>query len=284
MYLGGFMNYSKSDILEKINPKYKPLTRLFSERPSNIHFYTEDFAFPFVCKPESGERGRAVMVIENELQWQDCYAKLDEPFLLQEYIDWNTELGVFYFRFPNGRSGITSVTTKQFLSVTGDGNQTLEELVKNNLRAAPRVDYFRQKWNTIWHKVLPKSEEIILEPVGNHCKGTKFLNGNELISPEMVAIFDQVVAPMQEFYYGRFDIKVKELTNLYTGENLKIFEVNGANSEATHIYDPSMSLKQAYADVYKHLNLMAQICEQNQKRGIKPATISLFTKELFSRM
>jgi hypothetical protein len=284
MYLGGFMNYSKSEILEPVNEKYKPKTCFFSQRPENLEFYTPDFQFPFVCKPESGERGRAVMVIENQQQWEECFASLDEPFLLQEYVDWQQELGVFYYRFPSGKSGISSVTTKQFLTIEGNGKQTVCELVEDHLRAAPRRNYFQQKWSNIWNTVLEKNTELLLEPVGNHCKGTTFLNGNHLINSDMVKLFDQIAAPMDGFYYGRFDIKVKQLDDLYSGENLKIFEVNGANSEATHIYDPALSLSKAYSDVANQLNLMAAICNENKKRGAQPTPVLTFLKELFSRV
>ena len=41
--------------------------------------------------------------------------------------------------------------------------------------------------------------------------------------------------------------------------NIKIIEINGANSEATHIYDNKYSLFTAYKEVLKTLNHQSNI-------------------------
>jgi hypothetical protein len=46
-------------------------------------------------------------------------------------------------------------------------------------------------------------------------------------------------------------------------------ELNGANSEPAHIYDPNMPLMQAYKDLITHWKTIYKISVLNNKQGIK---------------
>ena len=72
---------------------------------------------------------------------------------------------------------------------------------------------------------------------------------------------------IEGFNFGRFDLRVSSLDNLYKGKDIKIMEVNGANSEPAHIYDPEMKLFTAYKAVFQHWNNLYEVSIQNAKKG-----------------
>ena len=56
------------------------------------------------------------------------------------------------------------------------------------------------------------------------------------------------------------------------GSNLKIIELNGVTSEATHIYDPKLSLFDAYRVLFRQWRIAFEIGDLNRGRGIRPAS------------
>ncbi|MGC3942924.1 MAG: hypothetical protein QM762_00035 [Chryseolinea sp.] len=99
--------------------------------------------FPVIAKPDMGERGFKVKKILNEHDVSKYLASQQFDFLIQEYVDLPLEFGVFYTRFPNSRKGhVTSIVRKEMLSVTGDGNSTLRELILN-------LDRAKLQWDTL---------------------------------------------------------------------------------------------------------------------------------------
>jgi hypothetical protein len=115
--------------------------------------------------------------------------------------------------------------------------------------------------------VVPSGEKVILDKIGNHCRGTTFLSGNSLINNDLITVFDRITAPMDGVYFGRFDLKVKSLNDLYTGENIRIMEVNGTTSEPAHIYDPEISFIQAQRSILFNTRLVYEIAIQNHNNG-----------------
>ena len=63
-------------------------------------------------------------------------------------------------------------------------------------------------------------------------------------------------------------------------QNIKIMEVNGVASEPAHIYQPNNSLLNAYRDVFKHLNLIYKIAQQNHQQGFKYPSFAEFKEAL----
>ena len=111
-------------------------------------------------------------------------------------------------------------------------------------------------------EVLPNGEEKELESIGNHCRGTAFLNGNDLINDQLHEVFDQICKNIPGFYFGRFDLRCSSLDDLYWGQGIKIMELNGAGSEPGHIYQPGTSIFTAYKDIFHHLNILLKISKE----------------------
>lgn len=259
MEFGGFLDYSKYKILNQIPDEFKPKTQFI---PDKKRLETLP-GFPFIVKPDLGERGVNVEVIRDKNEWEKY--PLEKDLIIQEFIDLPFEFGVFYVKFPESSGQILSITGKEFLEFESDGNSTLRNFVENNIRAYPRKDYLFQKFKDLLDTIYPKGTKILLEPIGNHNRGTMFYDASNLISNDLILKLDEISEQIDGFNYGRFDVKTSSEEDLKKG-NFIILEINGANSEATHIYDPNYNLIRAYREVKRHLDFQFQIAKMNPKK------------------
>lgn len=272
---GGFLDYSKYEILKQIPEDFIPKTEFISHKNQ----IENSPKFPFIVKPDLGERGVNVEVIRNKLDWKNYPLKKD--LIIQEFIDLPYEFGVFYAKLPNDNSGkILSVTGKEFLQFESDGKLTLRDFIDQNIRAYFRKEYLLKKFENELDKIYPKGTKILLEPVGNHNRGTMFYDASHLISEKLVQKINEISHQIDGFYYGRFDVKAKSEEDLKKG-NFIILEVNGANSEATHIYDPKYSLIQAYKEVKRHLEFQFKISKMNSKNYSEREFFKAIGKRIF---
>jgi hypothetical protein len=272
---GGFFGESKIDILKQISSTFLP-TYFFVKKESTLQEVLEmiedkQLHFPIICKPNVGERGSQVEKINDEVALEEYLKNLQEDFIIQEFITFDIELGVLYYRLPEETKGqVSSITRKEFLSVIGDGKSSIEALMQASTRARFQLETMRLRLGEKIKEVIPAGEKRLLEPIGNHCRGTKFLDNNFLMNEKLNQVFDKIALPIEGFHYGRFDMKVKSIEDLYEGKNIKIMELNGVSSEPGHIYDPKNTLWKAYRDLAKHWRIIADISIQQQKRGIQP--------------
>jgi len=227
----------------------------------------ERLEFPIIAKPDIGFRGYLVKKINSFKELKNYLIHVNENIIIQEFIPYKKELGIFYHRIPDKEKGkITSITIKRFIEVAGDGISTLSELIKKDDRAFLYLDVFENIHKEKINKVYPKGEKITLTDIGNHSKGTQFLNGNHLINNELENFINQLCKQIDGWYYGRLDIKYKNLENLLQGKDFKILEVNGIISEPTHIYDASdknASFINAVKTINNHWDIMGEIAIKN---------------------
>lgn len=272
---GGFFGESKIKILDLVPEQYLPQTlflSLYLDQDEALEkVQSSGFRFPVILKPNIGERGTAVAKIENELQFEDYWAQKKGDIIVQEFITFPIELGVLYYRYPDGSAhGVSSVTMKEFMAVTGNGQSTVKELMLAEDRFRFQLESVLAKNPTLMTYKPANGEKVLLEPIGNHCRGTKFLNGQELINLQLDQVFGEIASKMDGFFFGRFDMKVSSIEDLYQGKNIKIMEVNGTTSEPAHIYDPNYTVWKAYKDVFYHMKLVSEISVQNMRRGVLP--------------
>lgn len=264
---------SKKNILELLPEKIVPKT-LFFESPvskEEVMGRMQDSAihFPVILKPDYGERGWQVEKIEdsNELE---RYLKMNRMnILVQEFIDYPVELGIFYIRHPGNEMGsITSIVRKQLLYVTGDGSASVKELINRNPRAFLQYKNIEKRHPDLLFHVPGKGEKIELVPIANHSRGATFLNGNSLINDQLSKVIHNFAKDIPGFFYGRFDIRCQSIQDLNLGKNFKILELNGAKSEPAHIYHPGYSLREAYGVIFNHWYEMYTIAMLNKSSGI----------------
>ncbi len=224
--------------------------------------------YPFVLKPDIGQRGVGVKIIRNRDQCIEYLRANTSPLVLQEYVSGPFEIGVFYYRFPSQPRGqIFAITEKIFPEIIGDGLHTVEELIWSDSRARALATTYLKRFSDRLPQILPKGEALKLVEAGNHAQGCIFRDGAHFNSPALEACIDQISRKINGFFVGRFDIRFASVEKLRNGLNFKILELNGAASEATSIYDARNSLADAYRTLFKQWELVFAIGAANRARG-----------------
>ncbi|MDF1516370.1 MAG: D-alanine--D-alanine ligase [Lutibacter sp.] len=262
---------SKYKTIQMLPSDYSPIT-IYVEKDENIQdilpkIIKNNINFPLIIKPDIGFRGLLVSKIKNEAELSFYLKKYNSiNLIIQEFVDYKNECGIFYHRIPGEKTGkITSVTLKKYLTAIGDGYSTLLELILNNERAKHYSEYISEINKDRLQMIPILNEKVVLNIIGNHSKGTQFINGNHLINSELENFLDNLNAEIEGWNYGRIDVKYNNFEELLKGENLKIIEINGIISEPTHIYDPSKgSYFTALKSIKNHWKLIYLIGVKNK--------------------
>lgn len=266
---------SKKEIYDLIPPEFYPQTLFFKANTQAekvlIEISESGLKFPMVGKPDIGMKGMMVKKIENKNDLQEYAVNSKVDFLVQEFVPYGNEVGIFYYRYPNEENGhISGIVKKEFLAVRGDGVSTVEHLLLKSKRAVLQLPVLRRTEKEKMNTVLRNDEELVLVPYGNHIRGAKFLDDSYLIDESLTNSIDSVCKQVKGFYYGRLDIRYNAWEELKQGKNFSIIELNGAGSEPTHIYDPGHSIFWAWKEIIKHLNILYRISRLNHHPDKRP--------------
>ncbi len=266
----GFLLESKKEIYDLIPDQYYPATLFFKAntlfRDVIKEIKSSNLQYPLIAKPDIGMQGLAVKKIESDEELIAYLSASKVDFLIQEYIAYENEVGIFYYRYPNEASGkISGIVKKEFLTVTGDGISTIETLLCKDKRSVLQLATLRLSIRDRLSEVLPAGEKHVLVPYGNHVRGAKFLDESHLIDKMLTSTIDDACKQIDGFYFGRLDIRYNSWEELRNGKNFSIIELNGAGSEPTHMYDPKYSIFHAWKEIIRHLNILARISRMNHK-------------------
>jgi len=285
---GGLCGESKREILDlMLQPERDLLARYTSvvagasDVPAAERaMAAADIAYPVVAKPDIGCNGTGVRLVHTP---DDLRRYLDEfprgeRLLLQELVDHEAEAGIFYVRLPGAATGrITSITLKHAPVLVGDGRSTLRELVLADARAGQVPQLYLPRLKDRLHEVPRQGERVRLVFVGNHCKGSIFENGAHLVTPALTETFERIARAIPGFHFGRIDVRFESLPLLARGEGFRIIEINGAGSEATHIWDPRTTLREAWQAQFFHYAAAFRIGAANRAAGHRATNVrSLF--------
>ena len=230
--------------------------------------------FPCIAKPDIGGKGRGVEKLHALGDVTVYAAKIKMDFLVQEFIAYPEEVGIFYCRMPDKSDGfISGIVAKEFLIVKGDGISTLKQLLEKDPRYHFQLSALQKIYGEGLNEVLSKEEFKNLVPYGNHARGAKFIDVSHWADEGFTKKFDEICKQIPEFYFGRLDIMFSNVKDLKAGKNFSIIELNGAGSEPTHIYDPRHSLFFAWKEIARHFKLLCTISIQNHKRGFPYLTV-----------
>ena len=270
--MGGMFGESKYDVLCKLPSRYIPksaLVRVPSTKNEILNTIRKHrLKFPLIFKPDLGERGFMVERINSEADIDNYLLKMKFDFIIQDLVDLPLEYGIFYTRFPDREKGVvTSVVMKEMLTVTGNGKSTLQRLILDKDRAKLQWPKLKIVYHDRLNEVLKEGETIELVSIGNHCLGTKFLDGSHLINEQLSETFDNISKQVDGFYFGRFDLRCAQVEDLYSG-NVKIMELNGCGAEPAHIYNPGYPFTRALAVLLMHWRNIFIISRENARRGI----------------
>lgn len=272
---GGFLMESKWKIHQLLPAGYTPKTTIVykCDPAETVYKKSLPFSYPFICKPDIGSRGRGVAIINNGDELQAYLEQCPADFLIQENINYPMETGIFYAKIPGEATGrITGIVEKKYLSVTGDGNSTLEELVQRKQRYVLQLGALEKLLGKGLQCIPLKNEKCVLVPFGNHARGCLFTDASYRINSKLTNVIDNICSQVTGFYFGRLDIKFKSWSALENGEALSIIELNGSGSEPTHMYDPKNSILKGWKEIIKHWDLLYAISRKNHHNGIKYLT------------
>lgn len=269
---GGFIMESKLDVYELLPREYYPATLRFQPGTAISHIISElatsGIHFPCIAKPDIGERGLAVKKIHSVEELQEYATQMPVPFLVQAYVSYVHEAGIFYYRMPGNDKGcISGIVHKEPVAVTGDGKSTLLQLVKKQKRYVLQLHAIKALHGERLYDIPVSGEVVVLVPYGNHSRGSKFTDITGKLSPRLLQSIDKICQQIPGFYYGRLDVRYKDWQSLEDGTALAIIELNGSGSEPTHIYDPEHSIWYAWKEIVRHWNILYRISMMNVKQG-----------------
>jgi membrane protein DedA with SNARE-associated domain len=290
MLTGGLVGESKNAILQSLfqsSPAFTARTALITKiKPSErmeqfaLLCTEQQLQLPVVLKPNIAHRGSGFRLVRALEDARDYLEQVSGDVVLREYAAGPCEVGIFYYRFPHEERGrIFAITEKVFPVVTGDGQNTVEQLILADKRAAIMANTYLRRHHVIRDKVLASGQRLKLVEAGNHCQGCIFRDGMHLWSEALETRIDQISRQVPGFFIGRYDVRYAREDDIRRGEDFKILELNGAASEATSIYDHRNSIFRAYATLFKQWDLVFAIGAANRTLGHRPAALRLLHDE-----
>jgi hypothetical protein len=228
---------------------------------------------PVVLKPNEGQRGAGVVVARTRPELIAYLQHSCGDVIVQEYVP-GLEFGVFYVRRPSeSRGRILSITDKRLPAVVGDGQRTLEQLILTDRRTLGMARFHLRRHADAHLEIPARGQIVSLGDCGSHCRGATFLDARSRVTPELERAFDDVARAYDGFYFGRFDVRVPSVEAFAAGRGFKILELNGVTSEATHIYDPDVSVLDAYRALFEQWRLAFEIGAENIARGATATSV-----------
>lgn len=272
---GGFLMESKWKIYELLPQSCFPKTVFIRSGATQDEIIEQmkkkGLNYPLVGKPDIGMQGLSVKKLHTEAEVIGYAVQSKVDFLIQEFVPFENEVGIFYYRYPGERKGkISGIVSKEFVTVTGNGQSTLEELLKKEKRFVLQLKTLKKTLGEKMSQVLPDGQKEVVVPYGNHVRGAKFIDASHLIDEDLVQAMDAVCSQVDGFYYGRLDVRYNTWEELKNGKNFSIIELNGAGSEPTHIYDPRHSVFFAWKEIIRHWNILFRISRMNHRKNKIP--------------
>lgn len=275
--LSGFFGERKSDIYALLPAECYPKTLLVKAGSPGaevlLRVHEAGITFPCIIKPDVGERGEGVSKVYDS---EDLIALLERQradLLVQQLALGEQEFGLMFARDPrSGRTELLSITGKRFLCVTGDGVSNVDRLLALTYRGQRQRKRLRTYAAPLLDRIPNAGEEIRVEPIGNHCRGTLFHDAKDMRTPALELAVDQLIGATTGIHYGRLDVRSESEAALRAGR-FTVVELNGVSSEPGHIYDPSFSIWQCWSELIRHVRRIGPISEQLLAQGVEPASL-----------
>lgn len=269
---GGFEGQRKSEIYNLL-PEQFCAKSIYVKPGDDLNKILKEvtetgITYPFIVKPDIGMKGLLCRKIENEQQLQTYHEVVPVEYIIQEFIDLPKEVSVFYCRKPSEEKGvITALIQKNLPEVEGDGAATVKELILRKYNAKKWLPAIEKQLGTTMQSILKEGEILTLSHIANVYNGAVFENLPQHIDDTLLEIFDNISHKAQ-FYYGRYDIKCKDIEHLKKGDFV-ILEFNGAGSVPNHISTKDYTLRSAYKEILNHWKWMFEISKENNNQGIR---------------
>ena len=267
--LGGMLYDRKTDIYDLLPQHIVPATTIITSRSaSKIFIEKNNLHFPLIVKPNVGLKGYKVYKIGNEEELDLFFRENDvneREWLLQEYVDYEREFSVLFYRYPQEQtSGVSSFIEKSYPHVIGDGKRTLKTLIDKYNNPFLLKDNVYKKFSAELATVPDTGEKIILDYIGNYSRGAKFHSKMEYVSKEMSAMLSSLFQKANGLNFFRVDFKSDSVESFLQGE-FKVLEINGMKSEPLHIYDQHSSFLNNFRIIKEHWDIIEKITREQKE-------------------
>lgn len=277
---GGLCGESKREILDQVSGAARDFVAPYAMlrtgaddmARANAAMEAAGIALPVVVKPDIGCNGAGVKLARDATALADILAAFQRGvmLMLQTWVPFEGEAGIFYIRQPGAPAGhLTSLTLKQPPTLAGDGISTLRQLMQGDRRHRKLAHLYAGRLAARLDEIPQLGERVQLVFAGNHCRGSIFRNGASDLTPALATRIDEIAKSMPDFHFGRFDVRYRSLHGLREGHDFMIIEINGVGSEATHIWDPDASLWSIWRDQMMHFGAAFEIGNDMRKKGAK---------------
>jgi hypothetical protein len=156
----------------------------------------------------------------------------------------------------------------------------LERLILADPRAVCQAPLHLKVHQARLQKIPQEGERVQIVNVGTHALGALFLDGGKFITQAMTDGFDAVSRHFKGFYFGRYDVRTLDLAEFRKGRGFKVLELNGVTSEATSIYDPANTLRNAWRMLMFQWKIAIEIGAANAQNGAHPVSLLEFFNTL----
>lgn len=248
-------------------------------RQAEIAMHDAGLDYPVIAKPDIGWCGFGVRLIRDCHELMDYLGRypLGEKIVLQRFVTYEGEAGLYYVRDPEAAQGrLVGILLRSFPRVIGDGRRTVAELISAHPRAS-RLGHDGYSESCCDPAYIPSAQEIVRVSItGSTRVGGQYSDATSLITPALEAAINAVALDMTQLHVARFDVRYESLAELRNGKLFSIIEVNGAGSEAVHAWDPRYSLRQAYGIVFRKQRMLFALGAKMRRRGYRaPGLLTL---------
>ncbi|HET6220806.1 MAG TPA: hypothetical protein VFE11_01520 [Dongiaceae bacterium] len=286
---GGFRGESKASYLRQIDADNQhwvarwTVVRLSgrAEVPERVRaaeaaMAQASLSYPVIVKPDIGACGYGVRLVADARELAAYIGEFPggESLILQEFLPWAGEAGIFYIRRPGEERGrIYSLGLRYYPHVVGDGRASLRALIAADPRLARRAKLHMAAVESRLDEVPPEGVVVRLATIASLRIGALYRDGAALITRTLADRIDTIARSMPEFYYGRFDVRFASIEGLKRAEEFRVIEVNGAGAEAIHIWDPELGIGEAYRILFEQHEILFAIAARNRDRGWRPISL-----------
>jgi hypothetical protein len=224
--------------------------------------------FPLAVKPDTGMMGLMFRKLDHEEELKLYHQVMEKEYIVQDLATQPMEVSVFYYRFPEAASGtITGFVRKEALEVVGDGQSSLQQLLKQLVnRPGFKEEEWKNKHKDRLHEIIPAGVVFKLSWVANLSRGARLVNIEDQKDKKLLAVFDRI-SHFSGFHYGRYDIKCHSIDELKEGR-FTILEFNGAGGEPHHMYGNGHDLFGAFRIIIHHWDVLYRIAKMHARMGV----------------
>lgn len=278
----GIFQAPKVAVLDQLAKKYpehiaKSLSLQEAQRDSwsglaDNFIKSHSLKFPIIVKPQIGQRGADIKLVNNHKELLDSFAKIptNALYMMQEFAP-GIEYGIHYARLPNKKNGwVFSLGRKDLIYLNGDGIHNLKHLIMQHPRACIMYKLHLAKHQDKLDWVLPPNERFKLVEIGTHSRGAIFNDARNIITDALSKKIDELSKGYPGFFIGRYDVLALSEKDLQAGKNFKVVELNSVMGEPPHMYEPSNSLWQGYSVLFQYVKLITTIAKENIILGNRP--------------